>query len=429
MIAVLLAATLLTPAETRGKAIYRQGESAAGRAIAAQVAGGEFGASLFPCATCHGAEGRGVPEGTIVPADVRWSALSNILVPPDGRGRRRPRYDKASFARALEHGVDPGGERLSPVMPRYRMSDADLSDLIAYLKRLGDEPQPGVSDTTLHVATLDPRARPVLEAFLADVNAGGGVHGRTLQLREPGEDVFAVVGGAVPVPDKDTPLITPLPFDPAPPTAFFLLSGAESQAAALREHFAQGARTTQVVRRTEDLESIAEKHDADLLLLIGPAVDASAILRRLASMTWRPRILVAGASAPAGLLDAGPSFRGRIFLAAPTLPGDSSDAARRELLAFLDRHQLPKTQFPATMATIASARVFLEALKRAGRDLTREKLTASLETLYQFETGLTPPVTYSRGRHAGSTGAYIVAVDVDGRTFVPMPGGWVRAED
>ena len=35
MIALLVAATLLTPAETRGKAIYRQGESAAGRAIAA----------------------------------------------------------------------------------------------------------------------------------------------------------------------------------------------------------------------------------------------------------------------------------------------------------------------------------------------------------------------------------------------------------
>lgn len=421
MIAWLLAAALLTPAETRGRQIYRQGESEAGRAITARLGDGEFGASIFPCATCHGADGRGVAEGSVEPADVRWGTLSTILVPPDGRGRRRPRYDDASFARALQHGVDAGGNRLSPVMPRYRMADADLADLVAYLKRLGDEPQPGVSGTVLRVATLDPRARPVLEAFFADVNADGGVHGRALQLRDAGDDVFAIIGGAGP---EDVPLITPFPFDAPRPSAFFLFSGAESQAAALREHFGPATHT---LRRAEDLESIAEKRDDELLLLIGPDIDAGEILRRLAASSWRPRLLIAGASAPAALLDAGPTFRGRIFLAVPTLPGDVPDDARRDLAAFLERHRLPKTQLPATMATLAASRVFLEGLKRAGRDLTREKLTASLESLYQFETGLTRPVTYARGRHAGSTGAYIVAVDVDARTFVPI-GGWIRGK-
>ncbi|HEX7809126.1 MAG TPA: ABC transporter substrate-binding protein, partial [Thermoanaerobaculia bacterium] len=162
------------------------------------------------------------------------------------------------------------------------------------------------------------------------------------------------------------------------------------------------------------------------LLLVGPDVDTSAILRRIAESSWRPRVLIAGASAPAALLDAGPSFRGRIFFAVPSLPSDCTDDARRELAAFLDRHRLPRTQLPATMATLAMSRVFLEGLKRAGRDVTREKLTASLESLYQFATNLTPPVTYARGRHAGSTGAYIVAVDVDARTFVPIGKGWIQ---
>lgn len=423
MIALLLAAALLTPAETRGRQIYRQGESQGGRAITARIGDGEFGASLFACATCHGADGRGVAEGTVEPADVRWSTLAKNLVPPDGRGRRRPRYDETSFARALRHGVDAGGNRLSPVMPRYQMTDADLTDLVAYLKRLGDEPQPGVSDTALYVATLDPRARPVLEAFFADVNADGGVHGRALQLRDAGDDVFAIIGGA---PHERTPTITPFPFDAPPPSAFFLFSNAESQVAALREHFGPATHT---LRRTEDFESILEKQDDDLLLLIGPAVDASAILRRLAPLSWRPRLLIAGANAPAALLDAGPSFRDHIFLAAPTLPSDCTDDARRDLLAFLELHDLPKTQLAATMATLAASRVFLEGLKRAGRDLTREKLTASLESLYQFETGLTPPVTYGRGRHAGASGAYIVAVDVDARTFVPIGKGWIRGRE
>ncbi|HEX7833406.1 MAG TPA: c-type cytochrome, partial [Thermoanaerobaculia bacterium] len=115
IVAMLLAATLLTPAETRGKQIYRQGASESGRAVLARVGDGEFGATLFACASCHGADGRGVTEGSVEPAIVRWSALSNILVPPDGRGRRRPRYDEASFARAVRLGIDAGGNRLSPV--------------------------------------------------------------------------------------------------------------------------------------------------------------------------------------------------------------------------------------------------------------------------------------------------------------------------
>ncbi|HYC90409.1 MAG TPA: ABC transporter substrate-binding protein [Thermoanaerobaculia bacterium] len=418
------AATPLTPAELRGRRIYREGTGSA--AMTARIGDGEFGASLFPCATCHGADGRGVPEGSVEPADVRWSALAKILVPPDGRGRRRPRYDETSFARALQQGVDAGGNRLSPIMPRYRMDDADRADLAAYLKRLGDEPQPGVSDTTLHLTTLDPRARPVLEAFFADLNAGGGVHGRTMHLRDT--DVFAIIGGAAPIRDEEIPFITPLPFDPPRPASFFLFSDVSSQAAALRTHF--GA-PTHILRRIEDWETLAAAagHDDDLLLLLGPTVDAGAILRHLAPLPWRPRILVAGTSDPVALLDAGPSFRNRIFLAVPSLPSDVTPEAGRDLLAFLDRHRLPKTQLPATIATLAAARVFVEGLKRAGRELTREKLTASLETLYQFATGLTPPVSYARGRHAGSTGAYIVAVDVEGRTFVPVTGGWVAPRE
>jgi mono/diheme cytochrome c family protein len=428
------ASSPLTPAETRGRRIYRHGESVSGRAITAQIGGGELGASVFPCATCHGADGRGVPEGTVEPPDVRWRVLTNILVPPDGQGRRRPRYDEALFARALQHGVDAGGNRLSAVMPRYRMAGADLADLVAYLKRLGDEPQPGVSDTALAVATLDARARPVLEAFLADVNAQGGIHGRALQLKDAAGDVFAIIGAAAPeesvaarIRDESIPLITPLPFDSPPPSAFFLFSDAESQAAALRQHFGGDARTSHVLHRTADWDTVAaNKNDDDLLLLVGSGVDTSVILRRLAALQWRPRVLIAGASLPPEILDAGPSFRDRIFLAAPTLPTDATADARRELLAFIARHHLPATQLAATMATVAAGRVFVDGLKRAGRELTREKLIASLETLYQFNTGLTPPVSYARGRHAGATGAYIVAVDVDRRTFVPMPDGWIR---
>ena len=36
------------------------------------------------------------------------------------------------------------------------------------------------------------------------------------------------------------------------------------------------------------------------------------------------------------------------------------------------------------------------------------KPTAELETFYQFETGLTPPLTFTANRRVGARGAYIL---------------------
>jgi hypothetical protein len=61
------------------------------------------------------------------------------------------------------------------------MSDADIAQLHAYLSTLSSEPSPGVSDTTIHFATIitpgvspeKPRAMmDVLQAFVSDKNGG-----------------------------------------------------------------------------------------------------------------------------------------------------------------------------------------------------------------------------------------------------------------
>ena len=44
-------------------------------------------------------------------------------------------------------------------------------------------------------------------------------------------------------------------------------------------------------------------------------------------------------------------------------------------------------------------------MRRAGRDLSREKLVDQLETLRGFATGYAPPVTYASGRRLGARGA------------------------
>jgi hypothetical protein len=148
-----------------------------------------------------------------------------------------------------------------------------------------------------------------------------------------------------------------------------------------------------------------KRGDDDLLFLIGSGVDTRSVLRSLGS--WKPRILLAGAPVAAEVFEA----QTPVFIAAPALPTDVTAEARADLHAFATRHALPPTQLAAQLATIAAVRVFVEGLKRAGRDLTRETLIASLEQLYQFPTGVTPPITYARNRHMGSTAVHVLRVE------------------
>jgi hypothetical protein len=48
-----------------------------------------------------------------------------------------------------------------------------------------------------------------------------------------------------------------------------------------------------------------------------------------------------------------------------------------------------------------------------------------LEKLYNFETGVTPPLTYGPNRRIGALGAHIVSVDLGNQRYVPT--GWYEA--
>jgi branched-chain amino acid transport system substrate-binding protein len=60
---------------------------------------------------------------------------------------------------------------------------------------------------------------------------------------------------------------------------------------------------------------------------------------------------------------------------------------------------------------VAPAKLLAEGLQRAGRDVTREKLIAALETLKDFDTGVTLPITYTKDNHEGSTDVRMLRVN------------------
>jgi ABC-type branched-subunit amino acid transport system substrate-binding protein len=183
----------LTPQERRGKAIYQQGVSAGGGAIVALAGAVEVPASTLSCAGCHGAQGQGKTEAGITAGSLTWDSLLN----PEGHrhpnGRRHKAFDEASLRRAITSGVDASGNVLAPIMPRYRMSETDLVDLISYLGRIGTDSGQGLTSESVLVGALLPlsgrsagagrAAREVLDAYFSTVNRGGGIYRRRVELR------------------------------------------------------------------------------------------------------------------------------------------------------------------------------------------------------------------------------------------------------
>ena len=263
----------LTPEEKRGKALYLRGESASGQEITALLNDLDVPASTLTCAGCHGARGEGKTEGGVTAGNLVWSNLTKSYGHTHDNGRKHNAFTEASFIRALTGGVDPAGNKLAVAMPAYRMPQQDMADLIAYLKRIETDLDPGVSDDKIVIGTLLPEKNAltglaqsmedVLQAYFAEVNSRGGIFNRKIELRVlngnagatvtnmkhliDAEQVFAIVSGltagaengvATLSREREMPFIGPstlLP-DRASPLnryIFYLLPGLKEQARSL----------------------------------------------------------------------------------------------------------------------------------------------------------------------------------------------------
>ena len=263
----------LTVEEKRGKALYLRGESASGQEITALLNDIDVPASTLTCAGCHGARGEGKTEGGVTAGNLTWSNLTKPYGHSHDNGRKHGAFSETSFIRALTGGVDPAGNKLAVAMPVYRMPQQDMSDLIAYLKRVETDLDPGVSNDEIVIGTLLPEKTAltglaqsmegVLQAYFAEINNRGGIYNRKIRLRVLNGDagatvanmkqliddqqVFAIVSGltagadegvAALSRDREVPLIGPstlLPERALPLNryVFYLLAGLKEQARSL----------------------------------------------------------------------------------------------------------------------------------------------------------------------------------------------------
>jgi hypothetical protein len=68
------------------------------------------------------------------------------------------------------------------------------------------------------------------------------------------------------------------------------------------------------------------------------------------------------------------SFKDYVFVAFPSVANDVAPAGIAELRALEEKYKFAPRHLASQLNAIAAAKIFTEALKRAGRDLSREKL-------------------------------------------------------
>ncbi|MFN3312430.1 MAG: hypothetical protein ACK46Q_03050 [Hyphomonas sp.] len=398
----------LSDAEERGRQIYFGEAGSPLDTATARINGMDvrLPAKGFPCASCHGRSGSGFAERGAVPTDLSRGALTRPYSVTASQGRRRPPYTVSGFRAAVRTGKDPGGSTLSEAMPRFDLSDRQLGDLWAFLNIIDTLNDPGINDTeiTIGVAlaphTAGTAQRKLLDVLASDINALGGIHGRSLRfayqaaVNTPEADVFATLAignnGALP---HGLPVISVSAEQAGQPQGFSLLAGAGDQTAALRRFAAEqwGAVT------------------------LRDACDASAGQTRLLSSS---NCLAAGQKAERLLMPQA------VFAAIPPAERRSLPDETYVALTAPVRRVAPQAQaaFARTRARAGTARetiiaeseaysaaaVIIEALMRSGRDLSRERLVLALEEMRNFEGAMTPPLSFGRNRRTGSRGVEIV---------------------
>jgi ABC-type branched-subunit amino acid transport system substrate-binding protein len=132
---------------------------------------------------------------------------------------------------------------------------------------------------------------------------------------------------------------------------------------------------------------------------------------------WAPRVFVLGPLLDESILTAPARFQGRIFAAYPQLQPETG--AVDEFDYFLESHNLASDHRLVQISAYCAAKILVEAMARAGKNVTREKLILSLEQMRDFRTGLLPGITFGANRRVGSFKAEIVCVDLASHSFQP----------
>lgn len=426
----------------QGETLYRSGTSPRNNPVIAVVAGGtRLPGSAASCAGCHGRDGSGRSEGGITAPDIRWTALTQAGTRDLAAGRSAKPYDEATLVRAITRGLDSSGNTLAATMPRFELYGEDLEALTAYLKQLHLQRDPGITDQKIVIGSVLPltgvaekqgRALlAMLQAGIDAINTMGGLHGRTIaidaenaesedapqRLAALGQRTLAIVAPYAPrlqaelraVARQQVPVVAPVmgpeaqgldPLFSTLPTARHVLGALAGYWSRLPE---QERGTLTVVLGKVNPEA-TEEFLRDLLPKAGRYrfVSAQSLLdSESAPGQWllletAPGLiqqlgsrLLAASTSIAGVPGATLAEVERIVVAAPLLP-PRDDPAMEQMQSRLRELKLEAPPALVTIQAMRGIALMEEALRRSGRELSRERLISALENHWRTSAAWKP---------------------------------------
>ncbi|ARE83588.1 hypothetical protein ROSMUCSMR3_02114 [Roseovarius mucosus] len=362
-----------------------------GQAAVADPAG-ERSLIRFPCHTCHGRDGQGGIEGDVPP--IEWSRLS--VASAD-----RPGYGADTFHRAVTEGIAVDGRPLSRLMPRYALNRAETDTLRAYLGRLHEIQRRGVLSDRLRigVATIPGAAeisdgyRAALAKSLSERLGGDRVYGRQIELvpvdaTQPGEahDLLAVIGLPVAAVNPFTQLGLPVL---APVGA---LSGNEDSS------ILRGITPSRDALHAALAAEVATKGQRPILVVSQDPAQRSAFALALSlAAPDRAQTDHAKEAEDIVVLDASPlpqNSAARVWITWQSLAARSTTAAPDQtIMVAIETPRIVSDAITAQTHPIQihaqeAGAVLAEALKAAGRDVTRARLLRALGDTVLVDIGL-----------------------------------------
>ena len=174
--------------------------------------------------------------------------------------------------------------------------------------------------------------------------------------------------------------------------------------------------TTQLTSQLQTLQQ--QKVELVYLLVSQPL--RSAFFQQATRLNWRPNVLLPGSQFSNGLFNSPAAFDQRIFVAMPSLPFDYKTEGIRAYQLLKKKHKLSSKYRNSQLLALSSALLLKQGLIDTGRGMEQQKLVAKTESLYQFDTELTPLISYGPNRRQGASGAYVVTLDLLNKTIIPV---------
>lgn len=177
--------------------------------------------------------------------------------------------------------------------------------------------------------------------------------------------------------------------------------------------------------RAPFLLQIKEKNP-DFLLLMDAAPSAARFFIEMQRQNWKPKMAtgIATLNDESFLRTVADMAEGILILPGFVLPPTAPQSKQcvDELASY--KKDLAPTHF--SMFGCLAARVMVEALRRAGPDLTRPKLLSALESMKNFETGISGNVSFNAQQHMGLDSVFPMVIEKGQFKIIGGPIPWKK---